>query len=89
VPPAIAVLGPIMREREDVVGGLANGAQDSAALGREGWVSFLERYTGGNNDVLKARAGFTQCESRGAPAPPSLSRAAASRAADIKTIFQR
>ena len=64
VPPAIAVLGPIMREREDVVGGLANGAQDSAALGREGLkVSFLERYTGGNND--------------------------ASRAADIKTIFQR
>jgi hypothetical protein len=36
VPPAIAVLGPIMREREDVVGGLANGAQDSATLGWEG-----------------------------------------------------
>ena len=34
-----------------------------------GWVSFLERYTGGNNDVLKARAGFTQCEiARGARA---------------------
>jgi hypothetical protein len=34
MPPAIAVLGPIMREREDVVGSLANGAQDSAALDR-------------------------------------------------------
>ena len=34
VPPAIAVLGPIMRERGDVVGSVANGAQDGAVLGR-------------------------------------------------------
>ncbi len=28
--PAIAVLGPPRREREDVIGGVANGAQDRA-----------------------------------------------------------
>jgi hypothetical protein len=32
--PAIAVLGPLMRQRENVVGSLANGAQDRPARGR-------------------------------------------------------
>ena len=32
--PALAVLGPLMRQRDNVVGSLANGAQDGAALDR-------------------------------------------------------
>jgi hypothetical protein len=34
--PALAELSPFGREREDVVGSLANGAQDGAILSREG-----------------------------------------------------
>ena len=45
MPPAIAVLGPIMREREDVVGGLANCVQDAAVLDREGLGELLGRGT--------------------------------------------
>ena len=46
MPPAIAVLGPIMREREDVVGGLANGVQDAAVLDREGLGELLGEVRG-------------------------------------------
>jgi len=34
--PAIAVLGPLMREGQHVVRSIANGAQDGAVLDRQG-----------------------------------------------------
>ena len=45
--PAIAVFSPLMWQRENVVGSLANGAQDGAALDRRGWVSFWRKYVEG------------------------------------------
>ena len=43
--PAIAVLGPPRREREDVIGGIANGMQDRAVFDREGLSQLFWRGT--------------------------------------------
>jgi hypothetical protein len=47
--PAIAVLGPIRREGQPVVGCIANRAQDRPPLVGRGSVSFWERYAAGND----------------------------------------
>ena len=47
--PAIAVLGPIRREGQPVVGCIANRAQDRPPLVGKGSVSFWERYARGND----------------------------------------